>query len=416
MSVRALWVSLFVLLAISLGILTAYALGFLGGAWRVYYTVYLVAAVGHTWYVFILLAKEDLFPRRYRRYQNEKIAVIMPCYNEDPKLLEQALDSVVRAKGNKQIFVVNDGSTNDVDEILFRYSREHGVRPYVFRRNKGKRAALHFAIKHFTSDAPYVVTIDSDTVLDENALVRLVEALKTGRIGAASGNIDLLNESENRLTRMTGAYYWTALSMKRRAQSALGMVACCSGALAGYRTSIVTQVIDDFVNEEFIGERCTYSEDRHLTNLVLKSGYDAVFVSEAVAHTYTPATYRAFLKQQLRWRRGFYQESLISLTFLWRVKPILFFEVLFWELVLPLLSIGIVLLVFINMAINPVFALFVMLPALAVLAVIQHLPLVLFAPRKAVYLLHFTFFSLFVMYGQGIYALFTLRNMGWVTR
>jgi hyaluronan synthase len=416
MSVKLLWLSLFAVLALSFGLLVLHGLGIAGELWHLYYTVYLVSAIGHTWYIFLLLAKEDLFPRQYAQYNGEKIAVIIPCFNEDPALLERALTSVLRAKGNKSIFVIDDGSTNEIDKVLFTYAYRYGIRPRVFYQNKGKRDALYHAITHFIKDADYVVTMDSDTVFDAYALVRLAEALKTGKIGGASGDVRLLNENENLLTRMTGAYYWTALHLQRRAQSGLGMVACCSGALAGYRSAILKTVIESFVHQQFLGERCTHSEDRHLTNLILKSGYDVVFVPEAVAYTYSPTSYRAFLRQQLRWRRGFIKEALWSLTFMWRVKPILFFEIFFWELILPFLSFGIMLLVCLNIFLDPRFIILVLVPSLLTITVIRHLPVLFYAPRKLYGLMCFTFFSLFVMYWQGFYALFTVRNKSWITR
>src|SRR5215216_4438904 len=262
MSVKFLLLFLFGVLALSFGLLVLHALGMAGDAWRIYYTVYIVSAIGHTWYIFLLLAKEDLFPRRYAQYNHEKIAVIIPCFNEDPALLERALISVLRAKGNTSIFVIDDGSTNGIDKVLFSYAYRYGIRPRVFHRNQGKREALYHAMKHFIKEADYVVTMDSDTVIDEYALVRLAEALKTGKIGGASGDVQLLNEKDNLLMRMTGAYYWTALHIQRRAQSGLGMVACCSGALAGYRSNILESVCDSFVHQQFLGDRCTHSEDR----------------------------------------------------------------------------------------------------------------------------------------------------------
>jgi cellulose synthase/poly-beta-1,6-N-acetylglucosamine synthase-like glycosyltransferase len=118
MSVKLLWLSLFAVLALSFGLLVLHGLGIAGELWHLYYTVYLVSAIGHTWYIFLLLAKEDLFPRQYAQYNGEKIAVIIPCFNEDPALLERALTSVLRAKGNKSIFVIDDGSTNEIDKVL----------------------------------------------------------------------------------------------------------------------------------------------------------------------------------------------------------------------------------------------------------------------------------------------------------
>jgi cellulose synthase/poly-beta-1,6-N-acetylglucosamine synthase-like glycosyltransferase len=119
----------------------------------------------------------------------------------------------------------------------------------------------------------YVVTIDSDTVLAKNALIKLVEAFDDGRVGVVTGNVLLLNEKQNLLTRMIAAYYMSSLAIYKRSQSTFGFVTCCSGCIAAYRGKVIASIIDEFVNQKFAGEPCTFSEDRHLTNLVLRDGY-----------------------------------------------------------------------------------------------------------------------------------------------
>ena len=248
-----------------------------------------------------LLCVGDFRPRTYKQYTGEKIAVIVPCYNEEPKLLREALFSIAMAKGNKDIFVVDDGSTNSgVHDVLLEFANKYGVQAYRADKNRGKRAMLHGAVSEFLEDHSFVVMVDSDTVLDENALIRIVAPLRSPHIGAVSGDVRLLNEKENMLTGMIAAYYWVSIHVQRKAQSTLGMVACCSGALSAYKATAIRPIIDDYINEEFLGERCKHSEDRHLTNLILKQGYDVVLVPEAIAYTYSPSTYRAFLRQQLR--------------------------------------------------------------------------------------------------------------------
>jgi cellulose synthase/poly-beta-1,6-N-acetylglucosamine synthase-like glycosyltransferase len=350
---RRLWVLLFVLLAGSLGVFLLHFFGLSEQVWTLYYRTYLVIALAHTWYVMGLLFVADVRPRTYPAYAGERIAVILPCFNEEPDLLAKSIHSIVHAKGNKEIVVIDDGSTKPELQALFpRLVAQYGIRMYSFEKNYGKRAALYVAVKHFLQTSQYVVMMDSDTVIDEDALVRIVEPLKLRKIGGASGDVRLLNENENRLTRMIGAYYWVALHIQRRAQSALGMVGCCSGALAAYKSRVLLPVIDDFIQSEFFGERSTHSEDRHLTNLVLRSGHDVVFVPTAVAYTSTPSTYRGFMRQQLRWRRGFFQEGMFTLTYALKRKPLLFFETLIWDLAMPFLSFGIVLMVLINMMLD----------------------------------------------------------------
>jgi len=48
---------------------------------------------------------------------------------------------------------------------------------------------------------------------------------------------------------------------------------CVRGPLGIYRMSIVADVMDSWVRQSFLGVLCTYGDDRHLTDLVLREGY-----------------------------------------------------------------------------------------------------------------------------------------------
>lgn len=340
----------------------------------------------------------------------------MPCFNEDPQLFEQSVHSIITAEGNKKLVVVDDGSMNGIEKQLPQFARAYGFTLHTQPKNMGKRAALYTAFTEYVSDTDIVVLVDSDTILDRYALIRIAEPLRYKAIGAASGDVRVLNEDHNLLTRMAGAYYWSALNLERKAQSVLGMVACCSGALAAYKGKIVRSVAEEFLHETFLGERCVSSDDRHLTNLVMREGYSVVYVETAIAYTRSPTEYGAFLRQQLRWRRGFFQEAFYALSVLWDTKPVLCFSILVWDIGLLFLSVGLVVLVILNAIADPVFLFLGLIPSLATLVVIRQLPLLLKNPRKIFSLIAFAFFAHFVMFWQSIYALFTLKKSAWLTR
>src|SRR5215217_4068666 len=121
-----------------------------------------------------LLLVHDVRPRRYPAYAGEKIAVLIPCFNEDPQLVEDSIRSVLAAYGNKQIIVIDDGSTNGVQTRLRELEQELPISVHEFPVNAGKREALHYATTQLLDDdVDFVVTIDSDTLLDAHALVRV---------------------------------------------------------------------------------------------------------------------------------------------------------------------------------------------------------------------------------------------------
>ena len=412
----AIYAGLFVL------VLTSGALflsQFAGSAtfWKHFTLGYLVLLLLYTCYLFALLFVNDLRPDSYPLYAGEKIAVLIPCFNESPELLEHAVRTICAARGRKQVIVIDDGSTNGARGYLAEYERRFDITVHYFLENKGKREALHYAVTHLLDDdVEFVVTIDSDTVLEPDALIRVVEPLKAATIGAATGNVLLLNEEQNVLTRMIGTYYWVGLNIYKQAQSVIRSVVCCSGCLAAYRAPLLREIIDEFANQRFLGERCTHSEDRHLTNLVLRQGYDVVYVEDAVSWTETPATLRGFLRQQRRWKRGYIRESIYTLSYAWRNKRLLFMQVLFWDLTAPFLSFGLRVALVVTAIRLPALVFTTILPSWIALMLIRYIFIPLRAREKLVGLFLYMLFYEACLYWLNLWALLTVKNTSWVTR
>jgi hyaluronan synthase len=412
----AIYAALFVVLGGS-GVMSILQLGLGIGCWQDFTFGYLLLLVVYTWYLFALLFVHDVRPRRYPTYAGEKIAVLVPCFNESAELVEQSIRTVLAARGNKQVVVIDDGSTNGVQEHLARLAEELPIVVHYFPENRGKREALHVAVTHLLhDDVEFVVTIDSDTILDSEALVLVVEPLLEPSIGASTGNVLLLNEKQNVLTRMIGTYYWVGLNIYKQAQSVIRSVVCCSGCLAAYKAHLLREVIDEFAQQRFLGEQCTHSEDRHLTNLVLRRGYDVVYVAEALSYTETPATVRGFLRQQRRWKRGYVRESIYTLSYAWRNKRLLFLQILLWDLTAPFLSFGLRIALVVTAVHNPALLVKAILPSWIVLMLVRYVFVPLRAPGKLPGLFLYMLFYECCLYWLNLWALFTVKNTSWVTR
>ena len=412
----AIYATLFVVLAGS-GLLFLSQYGMSVRFWVDFTMAYLLLLVAYTIYLFALLFIHDLKPRAYPRYGGEKIAVLIPCFNEDPDLVEESIRTVLQGEGRKQVIVIDDGSTNGVQTRLRELAAALPLALHEFPQNRGKREALHHAVTYMLDDdVDFVVTIDSDTVLEPDALVRVVEPLLCPEIGASTGNVLLLNERQNLLTRMVGTYYWVGLNIYKQAQSVIRSVVCCSGCLAAYRAPLLREVIDEFAAQRFLGEPCTHSEDRHLTNLVLKRGYDVVYVAEAVSWTETPATVRGFLRQQRRWKRGYIRESIYTLTYAWRCKKLLFLQILVWDLTAPFLSFGLRIGLVVTVGARPAIFVTAILPSWIILLLIRYIFVPLRAPDKLIGLFAYMVFYECCMYWLNLWALFTVKNRSWVTR
>jgi hyaluronan synthase len=91
------------------------------------------------------------------------------------------------------------------------------------------------------------------------------------------------------------------------------------------RPGATTALVDDEQRETWLAGRLTGKlmkspgEDGILTAFAL-SGREArvVYQSNAVVYTIVPDSFRQFLRQQLRWTRGWIHRSILSWRFMWR--------------------------------------------------------------------------------------------------
>lgn len=62
-------------------------------------------------------------------------------------------------------------------------------------------------------------------------------------------------------------------------------------------------------DQVFLGQPCTYGDDRHLTNLALADGWRVVLAPEALSSTLVPERFGHWVRQQTRWSKSFVRES-----------------------------------------------------------------------------------------------------------
>jgi EAL domain-containing protein (putative c-di-GMP-specific phosphodiesterase class I)/cellulose synthase/poly-beta-1,6-N-acetylglucosamine synthase-like glycosyltransferase len=282
----------------------------------VYLVIYGAVALSHIALQMVLGQLEHR--RQLRRTygtSTPRVTVVVPAYNEDPALLHRCLLSIDRQDYPEiEAIVVDDGSLN-VEELLPVHDEFSTGRFRVVLQpdNSGKRNCQSVVFEHALGDI--VITIDSDTVLRPDAIRKIVRRFEDPKVGAVTGNVEVINQSQNLLTRLIGYRYWTAFNQERAAQSYFGVVMCASGPFSAYRRSIIDQVHEAYISQRFLGRSCTFGDDRHLTNLVLGLGYDVVYDEAAVARTQAPSRIGQYLRQQTRWNKSFYREILWTAKF-----------------------------------------------------------------------------------------------------
>jgi hyaluronan synthase len=251
------------------------------------------------------------------------VAVVVPAFNEEAAIYAsiEALLALDYPADKLDVVVVDDGSTDGTAKEIerARAGSDGRVRAIQFEHNRGKRAAMARGIRETTAEI--IAFVDSDSVLEPEALRKLVQRFADARVGAACGHADVLNPRESLVTRMQAVRYYVAFRVVKAAESVFGAVTCCSGCFAAYRREAIVPHLSVWEHQRFMGAPATVGDDRSLTNVVLRD-WRVVYEARAISHTIVPATLRGFLRQQTRWKRSWTRESLIVARFIWRKNPV----------------------------------------------------------------------------------------------
>lgn len=286
-------------------------------------TIYVIGLVLLTIKVSFLIYLWALY-QKYKPIQSVEdkdlpmCTVIVPAYNEG-YLVYETLLSLADSKyphDKLQIFAIDDGSKDDTWEWILKAKQLLGDRLSIFKqpKNKGKREALYHGFKNGKGEV--FVTVDSDSIVDENTLRNLVSPFVFNeKCGAVAGNVRVLNKEKGMIPKMLNVSFTFSFEFVRSAQSVLGSVLCTPGALAAYRKDAVLNCLEDWMQQTFMGKRSTIGEDRALTNMILKQGLHVMFQKNAYVFTNIPVKYNNLYKMFIRWERSNVRENIMMSKF-----------------------------------------------------------------------------------------------------
>jgi N-acetylglucosaminyltransferase len=343
------------------------------------------------------------------------VDVVIPCFNEDPSLLEACCRSVAGQDypGAMRVWLVDDGSRNQPALLaVYERWRERGWDIRLLDKNIGKRDAQDEAVRRATGEL--LVLMDSDTVLAPDAIRQAAAAFRDKQVGAVSGSIGVLNAPTNLLTRLIHHRYRLRFQVERPAQGFFTSLLCCSGPFAVYRRSLLDDLWQRYLTQTFGGVRCTNGDDLHLTNLVLATGHQVLFEPRAIASTSVPRSLGQYLRQQLRWNRSFYRELRWTFDGIRSRHPYLALDVLARALLPLLLAAALLLLASEGLLVG-----------WELLATDLSLALAMLCVTAAFLLVHGASVPFLLLYGPlhvvllvpvRVYALVTLASPNWETR
>ena len=274
--------------------------------------------------------------------QTPGISILAPAYNEGANIIENVRSLLSIHYNNMEVIIINDGSKDDSMEKLIDvydlYKADFFVdeqiptknirgiyrsRNFIYsklivvdKENGGKADALNVGINVSGND--YVVCIDVDCILEQDALLKLIKPFLESplmRVIATGGVVRIANgcEIENGrlmkvnlpdqfLPRAQTLEYIRAFLLGRMAWARLNGLLLISGAFGAFDKEIVIKcggydhktVGEDM---ELIVRMRRYMEERDLP-------YKVAFIPDPLCWTEAPASYKILGRQRNRWTRG----------------------------------------------------------------------------------------------------------------
>ncbi len=115
-----------------------------------------------------------------------KLSIVIPCFNEKATILE-LIDAVRSAPiQDKQIIIVDDGSTDGTLEILKRIEDQPDVEIIYHDQNKGKGAALSTGFAAATGDI--CIVQDADLEYDPQEFPLVIQPIVDGKADVVFGS------------------------------------------------------------------------------------------------------------------------------------------------------------------------------------------------------------------------------------
>lgn len=270
------------------------------------------------------------------------VSILIPAYNEERTVLRAVRSALSVNYPFFEVLVIHDGSTDDTLSVLvetfrlkkidrayrrilkttpvkgFYYNPELPNLLVVDKENGGKADSLNVGIN--VSRSPYFCTVDADSVLEENALIKLmtpvvestVPVVASGGvvraingIELANGRIEAIDLPRSGLAVMQIVEYIRAFLFGRVGLDAMNGILILSGAFSLFLKSAVVEAGGYRVNN--VTEDMELILRLHRHHLDGKRPYRIQFVSDPVCWTEVPEVFRMLGRQRRRWHLGLMQ-------------------------------------------------------------------------------------------------------------
>lgn len=293
------------------------------------------------------------------------ISIVVPAKNEEKNIRNCVQSCLNQTYMNKEIIVVNDGSTDKTGEVLDEMRKEN--RPTNFRilhlsKSVGKKRAVEAASE--IARGEIYAFMDSDCDMAFDAVEKAAKIFHNDRKLGALTCHGRVREAQrgNTIEKFQQVYIDISCRSIKAAESSFKSVTCCSGSLSFYRRVAIQDFIHDWANDRFLGIDFKFCTDRRMTAHILgtrttidslsdkkqlehmpilQTGADDIetmkksldpdvefsdrpikwnveYSNSIKVNVGVPKTFESLAKQQIRWKKSFIRSLFATGSIYWK--------------------------------------------------------------------------------------------------
>lgn len=295
-------------------------------------------------------------------------SIVVPAKNEENNIRNCVQSCLNQTYRNKEIIIVNDGSTDRTGEILDEIRKENGTRNlHILHLSKslGKKKAVEAASEIARGEV--YAFMDSDCDMSYDALEKAARIFHNDRkLGALTchGRVRDVQHG-NTIEKFQQVYIDISCRAIKGSESSCDSVSCCSGSLSFYRRVAIQDFIHEWANDRFLGTDFKFCTDRRMTAHILgtrsrldssatkkqynhipilQTGDDDIetmkksldpdseypnnptkwkveYSNSIKVNVGVPKTFGSLAKQQIRWKKSFIRSLFATGGVFWKRPP-----------------------------------------------------------------------------------------------
>ncbi len=223
-------------------------------------------------------------------------------------------------KQNKHIILIEkDKNYGKKDSIILVNNLFNNINSLNFKKVFLDNLNVLFTVNHFD----YLFTTDSDTSIDNNAIIYLMDTIINRDANACCGIVNV--------NRFNNKWFWNNIQnfqylygqyMRRTTEDLLKQVLCLPGCITLYKindnTNDAVKLFSELPdNNDFIISNVQYiGTDRRFTGSLLYTNSNTKICMDIRSHAYTTAPFNlnSYIVQRRRWMQNTYFNTLINMT------------------------------------------------------------------------------------------------------